>query len=115
MNKQIFLYDLEKVEGEVYWAKGINYQPHNNPPTTEGVFINKEEFPILDEVNILTNDAKLYYNQATNKAYYEYFERTKTEEELLKDEIKELKLQQETTGKITADLAYELMMLKGAK
>lgn len=111
---KILLQDLKEVKENIFIVNSVHYFPIKSGINTEnGILIHKEDFPIIDNKIIETMDYRLYYNKATNKAYYEYFERPKTEEDLLKDEIKELKLQQQTTDKITADLAYELMMLKG--
>ncbi len=102
MKDQIFLYDLEKSEGEKHLVKGVNYQPYAYPPTIEGIYLNKEDFPVLEESKLKTNDVKLYYNQATNKAYYEYFERPISEE----SEIEILKKQ-------VAELSFLVMQLQG--
>ncbi|MBS5787200.1 MAG: hypothetical protein KIC98_04775 [Clostridioides difficile] len=106
MNKQIFIYDLQKVEDDIFLIRGINYQPHIFKPNVEGVFLNEEDFPILDESKLKINDAKLYYNQATNKAYYEYFERPKTEDDISKEKIIFLEKQ-------VADLSFLVMQLQG--
>lgn len=115
-DKQILLTSLMERDEVILEVLGVNFFPFTyGGDVSKGILINKEDFPLLDQNKSLAMDYRLYYNKATNKAYYEYFEQPKTEEDMLKEEIKELKLQQETTDKITADLAYELMMLKGAK
>lgn len=97
MENKIFLHSLEQIEGDVFYVKGINYQPHVIKPTVEGVYINKEDLPILDDDVLVTKDAKLYYNQATNKVFYHYFEQPKTEEDILKDRVFELEQGQANT------------------
>lgn len=103
MENKIFLHNLEQIEGDIFYVRGINYQPDVIKPTVEGVYINKEDLPILDDDALITKDAKLYYNKSTNKAFYHYFERPKTEEDLLKDRVYELEQGQ-------ANTEYALMM-----
>jgi hypothetical protein len=114
-DNKILLTGLTNKKDLEYEVMGINFFPiTNNIVSDDGILINKEDFIDVDMSKSKLYDCKLFYNEETKKAYYKYFEKPKTEEDLLKDEIKELKLQQQTTDKITADLAYELMMLKGA-
>ncbi|WP_051599320.1 hypothetical protein [Metaclostridioides mangenotii] len=79
--------------------------------TSNGILVEKLPDPVQQDGKV----AVLYVNIYTEEPFYEYEDAPKTEEEILKEEIKELKLQQEITDNITADLAYELMMLKGVK
>lgn len=85
MKNKLFLYDLEKIKEEIYWTKGINYQPHINIPNIEGIYINKEDFPELEENKLTTHDAKLYYDKTKNKVYYEYIEKQLINEQAIQD------------------------------
>jgi hypothetical protein len=112
---KIFIGNLKEIKENIYSVRSINYFPEKSGiDVKEGVLITKENFEQLNEEQAKKQDYHLLYNSITNKVIYEYFDKEVTGEVLLKDEIKELKLQQQTTDKITADLAYELMMLKGA-
>jgi hypothetical protein len=107
----IYLGNLEQIKDNNYKVGLIHYKPELLQDTSNGLLVDK----LADQVQQDGKVAVLYVNLDTKEPYYEYEEIPQTNEDILKDEIKELKLQQETTDKITADLAYELMMLKGAK
>jgi hypothetical protein len=106
-----YLGNLKQVKDNKYKVGLIHYKPELLQDTSNGILIEKLPESTQQEGKV----AVLHVNIDTKEPFYEYEEIPQTNEDILKDEIIELKLQQETTDKITADLAYELMMLKGAK
>jgi len=95
---KILLNDLDLLEDNIFIVNSIHCFPIKSGTNTEnGILIPKEDFPIIDNKIIETMDYRLYYNKTINKAYYEYFERPKTEEDLLKDRVYELEQGQANT------------------
>ncbi|WP_024622547.1 hypothetical protein, partial [Metaclostridioides mangenotii] len=103
--------NLEQIKDNKCRVGLIHYKPELLQDTSNGILVEKLLDPMQQDGKI----AALYVNIDTKEPYYEYEEIPPTKEDMLKDEIIKLKIQQETADNITADLAYELMMLKGAK
>lgn len=94
----VYLNGFDLLEGDIYRVRTINMNPEGLD-TSKGVLI--EALPVANETK--GERSILHYNKATKKAFY-----INETVPLERDE------EVETLKKQVADLAYELMMLKGA-
>lgn len=102
-DKYIYINDLKQLKDEIYKVCGVHFFPiRDQIDTSNGFLIKKEDFPIIDEEKKETMDHVLYYEKSTNKAYYEYIEREKTDEEneieILKKQVADLYFMQLQEG-----------------
>ena len=94
-----YLGNLEQIKDNKYKVGLIHYKPELLQDTSNGILVDKLPESTQQDGKI----AVLYVNIDTKEAFYEYEDAPISEN----DEIGILKKQ-------VADLAYELMMLKGA-
>lgn len=95
----IFLGNLEQIKDNKHKVNFIHYKAELLQDTSNGILVDNLPEPTKQDGKV----AVLYVNIDTKEPFYEYEGIPKTEE----SEIDILKKQ-------VADLAYELMMLKGA-
>lgn len=80
-DKKILLTNIKKTDGIEHIVGGVNFFPlTNNIIDPEGILINKEDFTEVDFIKAKTKDYILIYNEETNKAYYEYFDKVSEED-----------------------------------